>query len=158
MKLSANAREFVSLNVKKEFAKDLKEAEANVKRIEDEQKATFERFEKDLKKVLDACALEVSKLVKKHNLTWRGNKGPDNGAHVSALEDDSRYNDVDANSFNETHCEGIRISAANGAVTEVKDRITRATAKALFEIEVHGKKDTLEEIVAQVIREIREEK
>ena len=158
MKLSADAREFVSLNMKKEFAKDLKEAEANVKRVEDDQKAAFERFEKNLREVLDACALEVFKLAEKHGLTWCVNKGPDNGAYVSAHGDGARYNDVDAQSFNETRCDGIRISAARGAVTEIKGRIVRATAKALFEIEVYGKRDRLDEIVAQIVKEIREEK
>ena len=158
MRLRADAREFVSLSVKKEFKKELLDAEAAVEKLEAWQKETFRKFKSELDKMRAKWTKELSGLVKRHGLTWRKDKGPDHGAHLLVFEDGSGYNGLDAGSFDETASGGTGASAARGAVAEIRNRITRATAKALFEIEVRGNRNDIDDIVGQVIDEIRKEK
>lgn len=157
MKLSASSRAYVAEQVKECFVEDLRAAEKAVEEAKEALNGRFEKFEKDLSKLSDGWMDEVEKLVKRHGLHWAKGKGRDAGAHVQVLDGHSSYRDVDGDSFVET-ADKTAVFEAEWARRDVIDRIEKAVRKALYEIEVHGRKSDLEDIVRRVVAEARNEK
>lgn len=161
MKLSANARDHVRSQITDAFAKEYKEVHAASKKFYQDAENRYLAFEADLKKVLDKCLEEAKKVISKHKLTYRENDGKyDKGMHLELLMTESHYSKVDKEAFKETDTCTYRNDEAKRheeAKDEVNRKIERAVSKALFEIEVHGKKSDLQQIIEEVIAEIRKE-
>lgn len=153
MKLSKNSKEWVAKSVRDAFAEELKKANDAVKAEEDRREELFRSFRAEADKVLDEAREEVEKIVKRMKLTFRNGKRID---HLAVFAGDSRYDTVDADTFEETRdcCE--KLHELRRRVGEIEADIRTAVSKALFEIELNGRKDTLATIVDQVIREIKE--
>lgn len=153
MKLSKNSKEWVAKSVRDAFAKELKKANDAVKAELGRREELFRSFRAEVDKVLDEAKKEVEKIVKRMKLTFRDDKRID---HLAVFASDSRYDTVDAGTFEETFdcCE--KLHELRQRVGETEADIRTAVSKALFEIEVTGRKDTLATIVDQVIREIKE--
>lgn len=159
MKLSANARAFVMEQVKSAFAEEYKKAEEAKSTAEEKADKKWKAFEKDLSVVAEKARREAMAVIKKHGLTMSDHD--DNEITTVRFQlTESYYSSIDFNSFMETSDgpANPEIIKATKAIAAVNDKIQKATSKALFEIEVHGKKDTLEEIVSEVIKSIKEEK
>lgn len=155
MKLSANAKDWVAKSVRDAFAEELKKANAAVEAEENRRRELFKSFRAETDKVLDGAKKEIERIVKRMKLTFHSDKCID---HLAVFASDSRYDDVDLETFEETRgcCE--KIHELKQRVNKVEADIRTAVSKALFEVEVRGKKDTLATIVDQVIREIKEGK
>lgn len=157
MKLSASSRAYVAEQVRKEFGDELRAAEKRYDDAEKAENAVFERLEKELEKVSARWMDEFEKLMKKVGLRWNEGKGPENHAYIRVFDAGGSYDRIDRYSFVESS-DTAAAKEAQSAVDAVKGQIEKAVQKALFEIEIHGKKDTLQEIVEQVIKEIKEGK
>ena len=153
MKLSKNSKEWVAKSVRDAFAEELKKANDAVKAEEDRRKELIRGFRAEVDKILDEAKKEVEKIVKRMKLTFHDGKRVD---HLAVFAGDSRYDYVDADTFEETRdcCE--KLHELRQRVGEVEADIRTAVSKALFEIELNGRKDTLATIVDQVVREIKE--
>lgn len=156
MKLSTNAKEWVVRSVKNAFAEELKKANDAVEAEEARRKELFRSFRAGVDKVLAEAKKEVEKIVKRMNLTFRGDKCID---HLDVFDGDSCYRTIDTSTFEETTIGSCKkTQELQDRVNEVEANIRTAVSKALFEIEMRGKKTTLEAIVDQVIKEIKEGK
>ena len=155
MKLSKNSKEWVAKSVRDAFAEELKKANDAVKAEEDRRKELIKSFRAEADKVLASARKEVEGIAKRMKFTFHDDKRID---HLAVFASDSRYDTVDANTFEETRdcCE--KLHELRQHVGEIEADIRTAVSKAIFEVEVHGKKDTLATIVDQVIREIKEGK
>lgn len=140
------------MEVVKAFIDDLKKADAAVEAAKARRATAWANFEGDLDVIMNEAQKKVAALTKKHGLTFR--KG-----HVLGCvraKDGGYYSEyLDEDSFEQTSKRGNAQSVADGGVKSVTDMIARASAKALYEIEIHGKKDTLDQIVADAIDGIR---
>lgn len=157
MKLSTNAREWVVRSVRNAFAEELKKANEAVEAEKNKRRELFKSFRAEVDKVLAEAKKEVERIVKRMKLTFRDNKC------INRLDvfDGDEYcrRTVDAETFEETRISlGEKTQELQNRVDEIETNIRTAVSKALFEIELHGKKDTLETIVDQVIKEIKEGK
>ena len=156
MKLSTNAKEWVVRSVKNAFAEDLKKANEAVEAEEARRKELFRSFRAEVDKVLAEAKKEVEKIVKRMKLTFRGDRCIN---HLDVFDGDSCYTTIDASTFEETTIGSCKkTQELQDRVNEVEANIRTAVSKALFEIEMRGKKTTLEAIVDQVIKEIKEGK
>ena len=156
MKLSTNARNWVAQSVKNAFAEELKKANDAVEAEEARRKELFGSFRAEVDKVLAEAKKEVERIVKRMKLTFRDDKCIN---RLDVFDGDCRYNTIDTSTFEETtigNCK--KTQELQYRVNEVEANIRTAVSKALFEIEMRGKKDTLETIVDQVIKEIKEGK
>lgn len=156
MRLSQNSKDWVAKNVRDAFAEELKKANDAVEAEKARCKELFRDFRVEVDKVLAEAKKEVEKIVKRMKLTFRDDKRID---HLDVFEGDSCYSTIDINTFEETTFGSCKkTQELQDRVNEVEANIRTAVSKALFEIEMRGKKDTLETIVDQVIKEIREGK
>lgn len=155
MKLSTNSKEWIAKSVRNAFAEELRKANEAVEAEENRRKELFKSFRAETDKVLDDAKKEVEKIVKRMKLTFHDDARID---HLDVFDGDSRYNVVDSDTFEETRgcCE--KMNELLRRVNEIEADIRTAVSKALFEVEVHGKRNTLESIVDQVIKEIKEGK
>ena len=156
MKLSAMSREYVAKQVREAFGDDLRKAEEALSAAEKVLADKYSRFDRDLEKAKSSWMAEVAKLMNKHGLHWADRFGPENGAHVDVHAGSSCYSEISRDSFDETSDKAVKPEAE--AVEKIRTQAGEAVRKALFEIELKGRKDTLNEIVEQVIREIKEGK
>ena len=156
MKLSKNSKEWIEKSVRDAFAEELKKANDAVEAEEARRKELFRSFRAEVDKVLAEAKKEVEKIVKRMKLTFRDDKCID---HLGVFDGDSCYRTIDISTFEETSVSGCKkTQELRDRVIEVEANIRTAVSKALFEIEMRGKKDTLETIVDQVIKEIKEGK
>lgn len=156
MKLSTNAKEWVTMSVKNAFAEDLKKANEAVEIERNQRKELFMSFRDEVDKVLAEAKKEIEKIVKRMKLTFHDNKSIN---HLEVFDGNGCYSIIDTNTFKETTvCLSEKTQELQNRVDEIETNIRTAVSKALFEIEVHGKKDTLATIVDQVIKEIKEGK
>lgn len=155
MKLSVNAREWVAKSVRNAFAEELKKANAAVEAEENRRKELIKSFRAEADKVLDLAKRDVERIVKRMKLTFHDGKCID---HLDVFASDSHYDAVDADTFEETRDYCTKMHELRQRVNEIEADIRTAVSKALFEVEVHGKRNTLESIVDQVIKEIKEGK
>ena len=156
MKLSANAREWVAQSVKNAFAEELKKTNEAVETEENRRKELFRSFRAEVDKVLAEAKKEVEKIVKRMKLTFHDDKSIN---HLDVFDGDSYYRTIGTDTFEETIIgPSKKMQELRDRVNEVEDNIRTAVSKALFEIEMRGKKDTLETIIEQVIKEIKEGK
>ena len=156
MRLSQNSKDWVAKSVRDAFAEELKKANEAIETEENRRKELFRSFRAEVDKVLAEAKKEVEKIVKRMKLTFRDGKCID---HLDVFEGDSCYSTIDINTFEETTFGSCKkTQELQDRVNEVEANIRTAVSKALFEIEMRGKKDTLETIVDQVIKEIKEGK
>ena len=155
MKLSSNSKNWVAKSVRDAFAEELKKANDDVEAEEARRRELFGSFRAEVDKVLGEARKEVEGIVKRMKLTFHDGKRID---HLAVFAGDSRYDNVDADTFEETRDRCERLHDLRRRVGEVEADIRTAVSKALFEIEVNGRKDTLATIVDQVIMEIKEGK
>lgn len=156
MKLSTNAREWVMRSVRNAFAEELKKANEAVEAEKNKRRELFKGFRAEVDKVLAEAKKEVEKIVKRMKLTFRDGKCIN---HLDVFGGDDYYSPINADTFEETRISfGEKAQELQNRVDEIETNILTAVSKALFEIEVHGKKDTLTTIVDQVIKEIKEGK
>ena len=156
MKLSQNSKEWVAKSVRDAFAEELKKADDAVEAEKARRKELFRGFRAGVDKVLAEAKKEVENIVKRMKLTFRDDKCID---HLDVFDGDSYYSTIDTNTFEETTIDSCKkTQELQDRVNEVEANIRTAVSKALFEIEMRGKKDTLETIVDQVIKEIKEGK
>ena len=156
MKLSQNSKDWITKSVRNAFAEDLKKANEAIETEENRRKELFRSFRAEVDKVLAEAKKEVEKIVKPMKLTFRDNKCID---HLDVFDGDSYYNTIGTDTFEETTIGDCKkTQELRDRVNEVEANIRTAVSKALFEIEMRGKKDTLETIVDQVIKEIKEGK
>ena len=156
MKLSTNAKEWIMQSVKNAFAEDLKKANEAVETEKNQRKELFRSFRAEVDKVLAEAKKEVEKIVKRMKLTFYNDK---NINHLEVFDDNDLYSTIDTNTFEETRLSlSKKMQELQNRVDEIKASIRTAVSKALFEIEVHGEKDSLAAIVDQVIKEIKEGK
>ena len=153
MKLSANSKEWVAKSVRNAFAEELKKANDAVEAEMSRREELFGSFRAEVDKVLGEAKKEVEGVVKRMKLTFHDGKRID---HLAVLASDSRYDTVDTDTFEETRDSCEKLHDLRRRVGEVEADIRTAVSKALFEIEVNGRKDTLATIVDQVIGEIKE--
>ena len=153
MKLSANSKEWVAKSVRGAFAEELKKANDAVEAEVSRREELFGSFRAEVDRVLASARKEVEGIVKRMKLTFHDDKRID---HLAVFASDSRYDTVDADTFEETRdcCE--KLHELRRRVGEIEADIRTAVSKALFEIELNGRKDTLVTIVDQVVREIKE--
>ena len=156
MKLSQNSKEWITKSVRNAFAEDLKKANEAIETEENRRKELFRSFRAEVDKVLAEAKKEVEKIVKRMKLTFRDGKCID---HLAVLDGDTYFNTIDTSTFEETTIDSCKkVKELQNRVDEIETDIRTAVSKALFEIEVYGKKDPLEAIVDQVIKEIKEGK
>ena len=156
MKLSTNARNWVAKSVKDAFAEDLKKANEAVETEKNQRKELFRSFRAEVDKVLAEAKKEVEKIVKRMKLTFHDNKCIN---HLDVFDGGDYYNRIDTDTFEETTLSpSKKTQELQDRVNEIEDNIRTAVSKALFEIEMRGKKDTLETIIDRVIKEIKEGK
>ena len=155
MKLSQNSKKWIEKSVRDAFAEELKKANDAVEAEKARRKELFRSFRAEVDKVLAEAKKEVEKIVKRMKLTFRDDKCIN---HLDVFDGDSYYNTIGTNTFEETIGNCKKTQELQDRVNEVEANICTAVSKAIFEIEVHGKKDTLETIVDQVIKEIKEGK
>lgn len=155
MKLSANSKEWIAKSVRNAFAEELKKANDAVEAEEARRRELFRSFRAEVDKVLDEVKKEVERIVKRMKLTFHDDRCID---HLDVFDGNSRYNAVDTETFEETCgcCE--KTQELRSRVDGIEADIRTAVSKALFEVEVHGRKDTLATIVDQVVGEIKEGK
>ena len=156
MKLSQNSKKWIEKSVRDAFAEELKKANDAVEAEKALRKELFRSFRAEVDKVLAEAKKEVEKIVKRLKLTFRDDKCIN---HLDVFDGDSYYNTIGTNTFEETtigNCK--KTQELQDRVNEVEANIRTAVSKALFEIEMRGKKDTLATIVDQVIKEIKEGK
>lgn len=156
MRLSQNSKDWVAKSVRDAFAEELKKANDAVEAEKTRRKELFRDFRAEVDKVLAEAKKEVEKIVKRMKLTFHDNKCID---HLDVFDGDSYYSTIDINTFEETTAGSCKkTQELQDRVNEVEANIRTAVSKTLFEIEMRGKKDTLETIVDQVIKEIKEGK
>ena len=155
MKLSQNSKEWIAKSVRNAFAEELKKANEAIETEKNRRKELFRSFRAEVDKVLAEAKKEVEKIVKRMKLTFRDDKCIN---HLDVFDGDSYYNTIGTNTFEETIGNCKKTQELQDRVNEVEANIRTAVSKALFEIEMRGKKDTLETIVDQVIKEIKEGK
>lgn len=156
MKLSKNSKEWVAKSVRDAFAEELKKANDAVEAEEARRKELFMSFRSEVDKVLAEAKKEVEKIVKRMKLTFCDDKCIN---HLDVFDGNCIYNTVDTDTFEETTTGGCKkTQELQNRVNEIETNVRTAVSKALFEIEMRGKKDTLETIVDQVIKEIKEGK
>ena len=156
MKLSQNSKEWIAKSVRDAFAEELKKANDAVEAEEARRKELFRSFRAEVDKVLVEAKKEVEKIVKRMKLTFCDDKCID---HLDVFDGDSIYSTIDTNTFEETTTGGCKkTQELQDRLNGIETNIRTAVSKALFEIETRGKKDTLETIVDQVIKEIKEGK
>ena len=155
MKLSQNSKKWIEKSVRDAFAEELKKANDAVETEKARRKELFRSFRAEVDKVLAEAKKEVEKIVKRMKLTFRDDKCIN---HLDVFDGDSYYNTIGTNTFEETIGNCKKTQELQDRVNEVEANIRTAVSKALFEIEMRGKKDTLETIVDQVIKEIKEGK
>ena len=156
MKLSQNSKNWIEKSVRDAFAEELKKANDAVEAEEARREELFRSFRAGVDKVLAEAKKEVEKIVKRMNLTFCGDKCIN---HLDVFDGDCRYSTIDTSTFEETTIGSCKkTQELQDRVNEVEANIRTAVSKALFEIEMRGKKDTLETIVDQVIKEIKEGK
>ena len=156
MKLSQNSKEWITKSVRNAFAEDLKKANEAIETEENRRKELFRSFRAEVDKVLAEAKKEVEKIVKRMKLTFRDDKCID---HLAVFDGDTYFNTIDTSTFEETTIDSCKkVKELQNRVDEIETNIRTAVSKALFEIEMQGKKDTLEAIVDQVIKEIKEGK
>lgn len=155
MKLSATSREYVAKQVKNAFAEELKKANDAVEAERSRREELFKSVRAEVDKVLDGAKREVEKVVKRMKLTFHGDKCID---HLEVFASPSHYDSIDADTFEETRecCE--KMQELHHRVSKIEADIRAAVSKALFEIEISGRKSDLEQIIANVIAEIKEGK
>ena len=166
MKLSSAAKEYVKAQVKEAFAKDLTEADENLQQVIKDAKVKWNKFNAELKTLFKPMDAQVQKLVKKYGLTpCKGSFYHEDdpctvGVDLFVAYPDGSYGGrANESNFCETSNNHSKLrNAALARIEKVKEQIEKACGKALYEIEVHGKKDTLQAIVDEVIREIKEGK
>lgn len=155
MRLSTNAREWVTQSVKNAFAEDLKKANEAIETEKNQRRELLRSFRAEVDKVLAEAKKEVEKIVKRMKLTFHNNKCIN---HLDVFDDDY-YSKIDTDTFEETRLSpSKKMQELQNHVDEIKANIRTAVSKALFEIEVHDKKDNLAAIIDQVIKEIKEGK
>ena len=153
MKLSTNAKEWVTQSVKNAFAEDLKKANEAVETEKNQRKELFRSFRSEVDKVLVEAKKEVEKIVKRMKLTFHGNKCIH---HLGVFDDDNYYGKIDTDTFEETMLSlSKKMQELQNHVDEIKANIRTAVSKALFEIEIRGRKSDLEQIISNVIAEIK---
>ena len=156
MKLSQNSKEWIAKSVRDAFAEELKKANDAVEAEEARRKELFRSFRAEVDKVLVEAKKEVEKIVKRMKLTFCDDKCID---HLDVFDGDRIYSTIDTNTFEETTTGGCKkTQELQDRLNGIETNIRTAVSKALFEIETRGKKDTLETIVDQVIKEIKEGK
>lgn len=155
MKLSQNSKKWIEKSVRDAFAEELKKANDAVEAEEARRKELFRSFRAEVDKVLAEVKKEVEKIVKRMKLTFCDNKCIN---HLDVFDGGSVYNTVDTDTFEETCGLSEKMHELRSRINEIESNIRTAVSKALFEIEMRGKKDTLETIVDQVIKEIKEGK
>lgn len=155
MKLSQNSKEWIAKSVRDAFAEELKKANDAVEAEEARSKELFRSFRAEVDKVLVEAKKEVEKIVKRMKLTFCDDKCID---HLDVFDGDLIYNTVDTDTFEETCGLSEKMHELQDRLNGIETNIRTAVSKALFEIETRGKKDTLETIVDQVIKEIKEGK
>ena len=153
MKLSKNSKEWVEKSVRDAFAEELKKANDAVEAEVGRREELFRSFRAEADKVLDEAKREVEKIVKRMKLTFHDGKRID---HLAVFASNSHYDTVVADTFEETRdcCE--KLHELRQRVGKIKADIRTAVSKALFEIEIRGRKSDLEQIVSDVIAEIKE--
>ena len=152
MKLSANSKEWVAKSVRDAFAEELKKANDAVKAEISRREELFRGFRAEVDKVLASARKEVEGIAKRMKLTFHDGKRID---HLAVFAGDSRYDTVGADTFEETRdcCE--KLHELRQRVGEIEADIRTAVSKTLFEIEIRGRKSDLEQIVSDVIAEIK---
>ena len=155
MKLSQNSKKWIEKSVRDAFAEELKKANDAVEAEEARRKELFMSFRSEVDKVLAEAKKEVERIVKRMKLTFRDDKCIN---HLDVFDGDRIYNTVDTDTFEETCDLSEKMHELRSRINEIESNIRTAVSKALFEIEMRGKKDTLETIVDQVIKEIKEGK
>lgn len=156
MKLSQNSKEWIAKSVRDAFAEELRKANDAVEAEEARRKELFRSFRAEVDKVLVEAKKEVEKIVKRMKLTFCDDKCID---HLDVFDGDRIYSTIDTNTFEETTTGGCKkTQELQDRLNGIETNIRTAVSKALFEIETRGKKDTLETIVDQVIKEIKEGK
>ena len=155
MKLSQNSKKWIEKSVRDAFAEELKKANDAVETEKVRRKELFRSFRAEVDKVLAEAKKEVEKIVKRMKLTFRDDKCIN---HLDVFDGDTYYSTIDTSTFEETIGSCKKTQELQDRVNEVEANIRTAVSKALFEIETRGKKDTLETIVDQVIKEIKEGK
>ena len=156
MKLSQNSKDWVAKSVRDAFAEELKKANDAVEAEKAQRKELFRNFSDEVDEVLAEAKKEVEKIVKRMKLTFRDDRCIN---HLDVFDGDSCYRTIDTSTFEETTIGSCKkTQELQDRVNEVEANIRTAVSKALFEIEMRGKKTTLETIVDQVIKEIKEGK
>lgn len=153
MKLSTNAKEWVTQSVKNAFAEDLKKANEAVETEKNQRKELFRSFRSEVDKVLVEAKKEVEKIVKRMKLTFHDNKCIH---HLDVFDDNDYYGKIDTDTFEETMLSlSKEMQELQNHVDEIKANIRTSVSKALFEIEIRGRKSDLEQIISNVIAEIK---
>lgn len=155
MKLSQNSKEWIAKSVRNAFAEELKKANEAIETEKNRRKELFRSFRAEVDKVLAEAKKEVEKIVKRMKLTFRDDKCIN---HLDVFDGDTYYSTIDTSTFEETIGSCKKTQELQDRLNGIETNIRTAVSKALFEIETRGKKDTLETIVDQVIKEIKEGK
>ena len=155
MKLSQNSKEWIAKSVRNAFAEELKKANEAIETEKNRRKELFRSFRAEVDKVLAEAKKEVEKIVKRMKLTFRDDKCIN---HLDVFDGDTYYSTIDTSTFEETIGNCKKTQELQDRLNGIETNIRTAVSKALFEIETRGKKDTLETIVDQVIKEIKEGK
>lgn len=152
MKLSANARMHVTNEITRALGDEYDAARKAVKQADDARQAKWDAFAADMESVLNKAQYEIHALVRRHKLTQLEGRG----IVVRALNERYAPEGISCRQFEQTDVDfnaGLR--AARQRMSEVEDMVKRAVSKALFEIEINGRRATIDSIVADVIREIK---
>lgn len=159
MKLSSNSKAFIAAEVKAAFAEEYKKAEEAESAASAKSAAKWKLVQKDLDAVAERAKKEVMAVIRKHGLTI-ASKNVHEVFKVEFKMSDAYYSGICANTFEETAdgCDNPEFREARRAVNAVENKIMKATSKALFEIEIRGRKSDLEKIVEEVIKSIKEGK
>lgn len=153
MKLSQNSKKWIEKSVRDAFAEELKKANDAVEAEEARRKELFRSFRAEVDKVLAEAKKEVEKIVKRMKLTFRDGKCIN---HLDVFDGDSYYNTIGTSTFEETTTGSCKkTQELQDRVNEVEANIRTAVSKALFEIEIRGRKSDLEQIISNVIAEIK---
>lgn len=159
MKLSANAREWVAKSVKDALGARLKDAQ---KAYNDEiaaRRAKWEDWESSYAKLEERFKKDVAALLERKGLTFDDAEYA--VASVKPFATDAVHGYFSPDTFAETKVRAYRNAVLDGLTAEIdaaRDEIKAAVGRALFEIEVHGRKDTLESIVSEVVESIMKER
>ena len=153
MKLSQHSKEWITKSVRNAFAEDLKKANEAIETEENRRKELFRSFRAEVDKVLAEAKKEVEKIVKRMKLTFRDGKCID---HLAVLDGDTYFNTIDTSTFEETTIDSCKkLKELQDRLDGIETNIRTAVSKALFEIEIRGHKSDLEQIISNVIAEIK---